>query len=62
MGLAIAAGATRAIANLIYGVNALDGWTYALTAALLAGVGLCAAYVPARRALRINPVDAIRSE
>jgi ABC-type antimicrobial peptide transport system permease subunit len=62
IGLVIAAAATRAIANLIYGVSPLDGWTYAFTAGLLAAVCLGAAYIPARRAVHINPVDAIRTE
>ena len=62
IGLVIAAATTRAIANLIYGVSPLDGWTYACTAGLLAAVGLGAAYVPARRAVQVSPVEAIRAE
>jgi ABC-type lipoprotein release transport system permease subunit len=40
----------------------LDPWTFAITAVVLALVATFASYVPARRGMRIAPVDALRAE
>jgi ABC-type antimicrobial peptide transport system permease subunit len=62
IGLASALAATRLIANLLYGVKPNDPATYAAVSAMLLGVTLLACYLPARRAARVEPVDALRCE
>jgi putative ABC transport system permease protein len=53
---------TRAIQSLLFGVGATDVQTFAGVALLLAGVGLLATLVPALRAVRLDPVRALRQE
>jgi len=43
-------------------VSPHDGWTMAAAAALLCASGLLAAYIPARRAARVDPIVALRAE
>jgi len=62
IGFVTAALVARLIANLLFGITATDPATYAVTAGLLAVVGLGAAYLPARRASRVDPVIALRTE
>ncbi len=52
--------ATRLIQGLLYGVKAYDPMTVAAVAAVMAGIGLVACWMPAARAARIDPVKAIR--
>jgi len=54
--------ATRTLSTLLYGVRPLDLTTYIEVAALLAFIALFASFVPARRATRVDPVIALRSE
>ena len=62
LGAAGAAVGTRALASLLYGVSVGDPITFAGVALLVAIVALLASYLPARRALRIDPVEALRAE
>ncbi|HEV8416824.1 MAG TPA: ABC transporter permease [Bryobacteraceae bacterium] len=61
-GLAVTLMATPAIGSFLWGVRANDPLTFALAAVGLAAIGLLACYVPALRALRVQPVEALRNE
>ena len=54
--------AARLIASLLFGVTASDVPTFVATAVLLGTIALAASYIPARRAIRVDPVTALRSE
>jgi predicted permease len=62
LGLGAAAGLTRLLGSLLFEVSPTDPPTFAAVAALLAAVCLAAAYLPARRAAAVEPVEALRSE
>jgi putative ABC transport system permease protein len=61
-GLMAAVALTRLMSSFLYGVRPFDLPTYVAAAAAISGVALVAGYIPARRATRINPVTALRSE
>ena len=61
-GLLAALAFTRFLQSLLYEVSARDPLTYAAIAGLLALVALCATFIPARRAARVNPMVTIRTE
>jgi putative ABC transport system permease protein len=60
-GLLAAGLLTRLLERLLYEVEPLDPWTFAVTALVLLVVATIASYVPARRAMRMAPVDALRT-
>jgi putative ABC transport system permease protein len=60
-GLVAAGLLTRLIERLLYQVEPLDPWTFAVTALVLVVVATVASYVPARRGMRMAPVDALRT-
>ena len=62
IGLASAYGLSRLLTSLLYNVKPTDPVVFASVSALLAGIALLASYLPARRALRIDPVIALRYE
>jgi predicted permease len=62
IGLAVAFGITRWTGNLLYGVRPTDPLTFVVVSLLLLGVALLACYIPARRAMRVDPVTALRQE
>jgi predicted permease len=62
VGLVAAAGLTRLMSSLLFGVTALDPVTYVAVTALLIAAAVLASYLPARRALALDPVQALRAE
>jgi predicted permease len=62
LGGALAMPALRLTRRLVFGIEPHDPWMLAASAALLLAVGILAALVPALRASRINPIEAIRAE
>ena len=62
LGLIGAAGLTKIEASLIYGLRVRDALTFVLAAFLIFLVAVVASYIPARRAARLHPLDALRYE
>jgi putative ABC transport system permease protein len=62
LGLVAAFAATQALGGLLYGVAAVDAPTFAVMASLMLVIGALAAYVPARRASRVDPCESLRSD
>jgi putative ABC transport system permease protein len=62
IGVAAAAALARLMSSLLFGVSALDPATFVAIPTLLIGVALAACYIPARRAMRVDPLQTLRSE
>src|SRR5262249_58091438 len=60
IGLVITFAATRGISSLLVDVSPSDPLTLVLVAILLAGVGMLASFIPARRAMRVEPLKALK--
>ena len=61
-GLALGAALTRLISSQLYGLSATDPLTFVTVSLLLAGVAFLASYIPARSAMRVDPMVALRYE
>jgi putative ABC transport system permease protein len=62
VGIAAALAATRLMATLLYGVGSTDLWTYLTVIVLLGGAALLASLLPAKRAMEVDPIVALRDE
>ena len=62
IGLGAAAGLTRLMSTLLYGITPLDPVTYVAVPLVLVTATVLASYVPARRAASVDPVEALRAE
>jgi ABC-type antimicrobial peptide transport system permease subunit len=62
IGVFAAAGASRGLTTLLFGVSPLDPVSYAAVAMVLIGVAMAASWLPAWRASRVDPAVTLRSE
>jgi putative ABC transport system permease protein len=62
IGLGAATALTQVARSLLFGISATDPLTFTANALLFAGVGLLACWLPARRATKVDPVEALRCE
>ncbi|MGH9713713.1 MAG: ABC transporter permease [Candidatus Acidiferrales bacterium] len=62
LGLVVSFGLTRFLSSLLLGVTSTDALTFSIVAALLCAVALFACFIPVRRAMRVDPLVALRYE
>jgi putative ABC transport system permease protein len=62
LGIGLALWLSRLMETLLFGVSALDPMTFAIVPAAMIAIAAAACYVPARRAMRVDPVTALRAE
>lgn len=62
IGIALSFAVTRLISSLLFGVTATDPLTFLVVALVLCAVALLACYIPARRAMRLDPIESLRYE
>ena len=62
LGVLVAVALTRQLSSLLFGVSAYDPWAYGSVVLILVLVALLACYIPARRAMRVDPLVALRYE
>ena len=62
LGLAGAAAGTRLLEGMLFGITPLDPTTFVVVSVIFGLVAMCASYLPARRATKVNPIIALRTE
>jgi predicted permease len=62
LGLVAAAASTRGLSSMLFGISPLDPWAYGTVIALLLGVAMLACWLPARRAVFIDPAQTLRAD
>jgi ABC-type antimicrobial peptide transport system permease subunit len=62
VGLAVSLAVTRLMSDLLYGVRPRDPVSFAVSSVLVILIALVASYIPARRAMRVDPIIALRYE
>jgi ABC-type antimicrobial peptide transport system permease subunit len=62
IGIAVSAGVSRLLDAILFGLNPIDVISFSGVSLLLGAIGIVAAYIPARRAMRVDPMVALRHE
>jgi ABC-type antimicrobial peptide transport system permease subunit len=62
VGVCLAVGASYLLRGVLYGLHTIDAISFAGTSSLFLAIALLAAYLPSRRAMRVDPMVALRCE